>query len=114
MVLHATNAANRCGRRRQSYVERVCFLSNESELRRSPRVTDMNLEFIVSQAGDAPRFIHIVQNLAVGVAREQQPKRVYVIRIDNWFGPKWLNFAGKFSVGKGAGLGGGMGIGVHK
>ena len=36
----------------------------------------------------------------VGVARDYEPARLYVIRIDNWFGPKWMRFAGKFSAGK--------------
>ncbi|MGA2350202.1 MAG: hypothetical protein ABSF70_07210 [Terracidiphilus sp.] len=49
-----------------------------------------------------------VRAVAVGVARDYEPARLYVIRIDNWFGPKWMHFAGKFTAGKGAA------IGVHK
>ena len=41
-------------------------------------------------------------------ARDSRPPRQYVIRIDNWFGPKWMHFAGKFPAGKG------FAVGVHK
>jgi hypothetical protein len=49
-----------------------------------------------------------VRALAIGVARDYEPARLYLIRIDNWFGPKWMHFAGKFRVGKRAAFG------VHK
>jgi hypothetical protein len=71
-------------------------------------VTSVLVDFLSQQDGDAPGFIEIVQNIATGLVREQKPKRLYVIRIDNWFGPKWLTFAGKFSVTRG------LGFGVHK
>jgi len=64
--------------------------------------------FVVEQPGDAAEFVEIVQSVAIGLVRESKPKRLYVIRIDNWFGPKWLNFSGKFSVARG------RGFGVHK
>jgi hypothetical protein len=65
-------------------------------------------EFTSLLQGDSAEFMKTVQALVVGVARDYMPARLYVIRIDNWFGPKWMHFAGKFSVGKGAYLG------VHK
>jgi len=71
-------------------------------------MTETATEFVSTMEGDAAGFVEIVRTLAMGVVREQQPKRLYVIRIDNWFGPKWLNFSGKFSVASGAGFG------VHK
>jgi hypothetical protein len=49
-----------------------------------------------------------VQAIVATIARDYEPQRLYVIRIDNWFGPKWMHFAGKFTAGKGAA------IGVHK
>ena len=58
--------------------------------------------------GDSAEFMEKVQALVVGVARDYEPARLYVIRIDNWFGPKWMHFAGKFTAGKG------FAIGVHK
>jgi hypothetical protein len=57
-------------------------------------------EFTSAQPGDSAEFMKKVQALVVGVARDYEPARLYVIRIDNWFGPKWMHFAGKFSAGK--------------
>jgi len=65
-------------------------------------------EFASTLQGDSAEFMKKVKELVVGVARDYMPARLYVVRIDNWFGPKWLHFAGKFSAGKGAYLG------VHK
>jgi hypothetical protein len=65
-------------------------------------------EFVSTQEGDSAEFVEKARALAIGVARDYEPARLYVIRIDNWFGPKWMHFAGKFTAGKGAA------IGVHK
>jgi hypothetical protein len=65
-------------------------------------------EFTSAEPGDSAEFIRKVQALVVGVARDYMPARLYVIRIDNWFGPKWMHFAGKFTAGKD------FAIGVHK
>jgi hypothetical protein len=58
--------------------------------------------------GDSAEFMRKTQALVVGAARDYEPARMYVVRIDNWFGPKWMHFAGKFTAGKG------FAIGVHK
>jgi hypothetical protein len=65
-------------------------------------------EFVATQLGDSVEFMVKARALTIGVARDYEPARLYVIRIDNWFGPKWMHFAGKFTAGKGAA------IGVHK
>jgi hypothetical protein len=65
-------------------------------------------EFVSTQQGDSAEFIEKARAIAIGVAKDDEPVRIYVIRIDNWFGPKWMHFAGKFTAGKGAALG------VHK
>jgi TPR repeat protein len=57
-------------------------------------------EFISTQPGDSAEFMKKVQTIVVGAARDYNPVRLYAIRIDNWFGPKWMHFAGKFSAGK--------------
>ena len=57
-------------------------------------------EFVSTQQGDSAEFIGKARALAIGVARYYEPARIYVIRIDNWFGPKWMHFAGKFTAGK--------------
>jgi hypothetical protein len=69
---------------------------------------DAVAEFISMQQGDSAEFIEKARAIAIGVAQEYESARLYVIRIDNWFGPKWMHFAGKFTAGKGAA------IGVHK
>ncbi len=58
--------------------------------------------------GDSSEFMEKVQAHVVGLARDHEPARLHVVRIDNWFGPKWMHFAGKFTAGKG------FAIGVHK
>ena len=65
-------------------------------------------EFTATVQGDSAEFMEMVQALVAGIASDYEPVRLYVIRIDNWFGPKWMHFAGKFTAGKGAA------IGVHK
>jgi hypothetical protein len=65
-------------------------------------------DFVSTQQGDSAEFIGKARALAVGVARDYEPARLYIIRIDNWFGPRWMHFAGTFTVGKHAS------IGVHK
>ncbi|MGA2887981.1 MAG: hypothetical protein ABSE51_08005 [Terracidiphilus sp.] len=65
-------------------------------------------EFVTTLEGDSADFMRKARGIAIGVAQDYEPKRLYVIRIDNWFGPKWMHFAGKFTAGKGAA------IGVHK
>jgi TPR repeat protein len=57
-------------------------------------------EFTSMQPGDSAEFMKKVQAIVVGAARDYEPARLYVIRIDNWFGPKWMHFAGKLSTGK--------------
>jgi hypothetical protein len=70
-------------------------------------------EFFATQQGDSGEFIEKARGIAIGVARDYEPARLYVVRIDNWFGPKWMHFAGKFTVG-GAGRLHAASIGIHK
>jgi hypothetical protein len=65
-------------------------------------------DFVTTQLGDSVEFIAKARALAIGVAQDYEPARLYVIRIDNWFGPKWMHFAGKFTAGKG------FAVGAHK
>ena len=58
------------------------------------------IEFTSTQYRDSAEFMRKVQALVGGVARDYEPARLCVIRVDNWFGPKWMHFAGKVSVGK--------------
>jgi hypothetical protein len=71
-------------------------------------------EFVSMQQGDSAEFIEKARALAVGVAQDYEPARLYVIRIDNWFGPKWMRFAGKFTVGTRIRGFPTVAVGVHK
>jgi hypothetical protein len=71
-------------------------------------------EFVAMEPGDSVEFMAKVRALAIGVALNYEPARLYVIRIDNWFGPKWMHFAGKFVVGKRPRGYPTAAIGVHK
>jgi len=71
-------------------------------------------EFISMQQGDSVEFIEKARAIAIGVIQEYEPARLYVIRIDNWFGPKWMHFAGKYTVGNFPHHGPSAAIGVHK
>jgi len=44
---------------------------------------------------DAPDFIRQVEQLANGVIRLHAPEAIVLIKIDNFFGSKWLGFSGK-------------------
>lgn len=50
---------------------------------------------IRTDQGDAAGFIANVDLLLRGITTTQAPKDLILIRIDNWFGPKWLRFSGK-------------------
>jgi hypothetical protein len=74
---------------------------------------DAIAEFVSTQQGDSAEFIGKARAIAIGVARDLDPAHLYMIRIDNWFGPRWMHFAGKFTVGK-VGRFHAIGFGVHK
>lgn len=65
-------------------------------------------EFTACLEGDSVEFIEKVRAITAGVVRDHESKRLCMVRIDNWFGPKWMKFAGKFTAGKG------FAVGVHK
>ena len=43
---------------------------------------------------DNPEFISKVENVIKNQSRNSLPKEFYIIKIDNWFDYKWLNFSG--------------------
>ena len=75
---------------------------------------DAVAEFVSTQQGDSPEFVGKARAIAIGIAQDYEPARLYVIRIDNWFGPKWMHFAGKFTAGKRPRGFPTAAIGVHK
>ncbi len=74
---------------------------------------DAGAKFVFPQQGDSAEFIGKARAIATGVAQDYEPARLYVIRIDNWFGPRWIGFAGTFTVGR-VGRFPPIGMGVHK
>ncbi|MGA3048723.1 MAG: hypothetical protein ABSD67_18975 [Terracidiphilus sp.] len=74
---------------------------------------DAVAEFVSTEQGDSAEFMEKARALAIGVAQDYEPARLYIIRIDNWFGPKWMHFAGTTTVGR-VGRFHAIGIGVHK
>jgi len=55
----------------------------------------MRLIGLTVDEDDDPGFIELVQRLIHGVVSTERPKDYCVVRIDNWFGERWLNFSGK-------------------
>ena len=60
--------------------------------RRGIHLMQMN---IVAQLDDAPEFVRQVELAANGILVRYSPRNLVVIKIDNWFGSKWLGFSGK-------------------
>lgn len=52
-----------------------------------------------SRETDDPRFVSSIRGLIVGSLLEYRPQEVFIVHIDNWFGDKWLGFAGKAVLG---------------
>lgn len=50
---------------------------------------------ITSDIDDAPDFVKQVEQVASGVTRLHAPQTLVLIKIDNFFGSKWLGFSGK-------------------
>lgn len=45
---------------------------------------------------DDPAFIGLLGSFVNAYAQSSSATRIYLIHIDNWFGERWLGFAGKF------------------
>jgi hypothetical protein len=50
---------------------------------------------ITPDLDDAPDFVRQVEQVANGVIRLHAPESLILIKIDNFFGSKWLGFSGK-------------------
>jgi len=55
----------------------------------------MKLMRFVPDNDDAPEFLAEVQALTDGLLQAFAPPAIVVIKIDNYFGKKWLHFSGK-------------------
>ena len=58
------------------------------------------MELLVTQ-NDDPEFVKLVSQVIFSCTDDCFPKRVFVIKIDNWFDHKWLGFSGIGRVGFG-------------
>lgn len=50
---------------------------------------------IIPEQDDAHDFVALVEQSVNGILRLNAPASLVVIKVDNWFGPKWLGFSGK-------------------
>lgn len=51
---------------------------------------------IFPEADDAPEFVEQVDRAVNTILSRYLPVTLVVIKIDNWFGKRWLGFSGKF------------------
>ena len=51
---------------------------------------------ILTQDDDAKGFIAQVEHCTNGILQTYTPPKLILIKIDNWFGSRWLRFSGKF------------------
>ena len=59
---------------------------------------------ITLQADDAPEFVSVVEDVVNGILRRYSPATLILIKIDNWFGSRWLGFEGKALGAVGVGM----------
>jgi hypothetical protein len=52
------------------------------------------LEFDLDERDDI-EFVHQLRLIVAGVLLAFQPREVYLVKIDNWFGDRWLGFSHK-------------------
>ena len=49
----------------------------------------------VAEDGDASDFIANVNSVLFGISSAYVPPEIILVKINNWFGPRWLRFSGK-------------------
>ena len=49
--------------------------------------------------GDDEAFVSLAGGLVDGVVGAMRPEDLFVVEVDNWFGPRWLGFAGNTYLG---------------
>jgi hypothetical protein len=50
---------------------------------------------IIPGEADAAEFVTVVNQVVEGLLCQRAPESLVLVQIDNWFGPRWLHFAGK-------------------
>lgn len=51
--------------------------------------------YTVSEVTDDPQYLEWVEAIVVGVEEAIKTDQSFVVKIDNWFGKRWLGFSGK-------------------
>lgn len=54
----------------------------------------MALIRLPTQADDARAWLFRLRHILAGAVRYARPAYVHIVKLDNWFGPRWLGFAG--------------------
>ncbi len=54
---------------------------------------------ILTKPNDDPQFVELVSHVISSCINDSAPEEIFVMKIDNWFDHKWLNFSGKGRVG---------------
>ena len=49
----------------------------------------------IQEKGDAANFVSKVDAVLRGIVKMHAPPEIILVKISNWFGPKWLRFSGK-------------------
>jgi hypothetical protein len=62
------------------------------------------MRYVQPGSGDDFKYLEWVECVIGGVVRSTDPHRWFVVKVDNWFGKRWLGFSGK-AMGT---------VGVHK
>jgi hypothetical protein len=53
------------------------------------------MRFLDRRATDDPALMYWLDGILAGVFDQFRPKQLYVLKVDNWFGKRWLGFSGK-------------------
>jgi hypothetical protein len=53
------------------------------------------MRFLKPTASDDSRFVEWVDGLIHVLVERTQPAQLYLVKVDNWFGKRWLRFSGK-------------------
>jgi hypothetical protein len=61
------------------------------------RQNRQSMRLLKSTVSDDLQFVEWVDSIIHAVIHRTQPAQIYVVKIDNWFGRRWLRFSGKAS-----------------
>jgi hypothetical protein len=53
------------------------------------------VQYAKPDPSDDPKFLDWVESVVVGVEKRFKTDQTFVVKIDNWFGKRWLGFSGK-------------------